>query len=270
MNPQKVENSYIGFIREEDNEHFLFYPTVYSKPHFMNGTVHEIWDLCNGQSMEEIAENLKKRYKHVPFNRLLADTRKVVLYLKNLGMLEYEGEEGMMSGNGNHTNLKFLDEEDFVEASLFIKSLKDRSDIKDCYLYSYDLRFDVACDEYYKAINIRTRQLNRTELYFQYIVEKKISGLIGISISSNAKIAYITTLLFEDRSIIGCMLENMESILRGEGIEIIKIRMNSNHDLKKEMFVDHAFRTECILKKESAFGEDIIILAKEMKGDQAC
>ena len=38
----KVENSYIGLLREETDGTRLFYPRAHSKPHFMNKTVYEI------------------------------------------------------------------------------------------------------------------------------------------------------------------------------------------------------------------------------------
>lgn len=41
----KVENSYIGLLREETDGTRLFYPRAHSKPHFMNKTVYEIWIL---------------------------------------------------------------------------------------------------------------------------------------------------------------------------------------------------------------------------------
>lgn len=39
---QKVNNSYIGLLREEEEKTWLFYPRAYPKPHFMNKVVHEI------------------------------------------------------------------------------------------------------------------------------------------------------------------------------------------------------------------------------------
>lgn len=92
MNPKQVINSYIGSIRKEDNGHYLFYPIMYPKPHFMNSTVYEIWKLCNGQSIDDIALNLKNKYSKVPLSKLILDIKKVVKYLKGLGMLEYEVE----------------------------------------------------------------------------------------------------------------------------------------------------------------------------------
>lgn len=83
----KVENSYIGLLREETDGTRLFYPRAHSKPHFMNKTVYEIWDLIDNRSAQEIVNILKHKYPGVSEQRLLNDVNHTIAYLLNLEMI---------------------------------------------------------------------------------------------------------------------------------------------------------------------------------------
>ena len=59
---------------------WLFYPMAYSKPHFMNRTVHEIWELIDHRSEEEIVQILKEKYKTISEERLAKDVNQTIAY----------------------------------------------------------------------------------------------------------------------------------------------------------------------------------------------
>lgn len=84
----KIENSYIGLLREEADGTRLFYPRSHSKPHFMNRTVYEIWSLIDNRSVEEIVRTLKKKYPKVSEERLAYDVGHTIAYFLNLEMIE--------------------------------------------------------------------------------------------------------------------------------------------------------------------------------------
>lgn len=85
----KIKNSYIGLLREEEGT-WLFYPMAYSKPHFMNRTVHEIWELIDHRSEEEIVQILKEKYKTISEERLAKDVNQTIAYFLNLEMIKEE------------------------------------------------------------------------------------------------------------------------------------------------------------------------------------
>lgn len=87
MTFSKIENSYIGLLREETDGTRLFYPRSHSKPHFMNKTVFEIWKLIDKRSVQEIVNILKEKYPGVSEQRLLNDVNHTIAYLLNLEMI---------------------------------------------------------------------------------------------------------------------------------------------------------------------------------------
>ena len=58
-----------------------------AKPHFMNKTVYEIWDLIDNRSAQEIVNILKHKYPGVSEQRLLNDVNHTIAYLLNLEMI---------------------------------------------------------------------------------------------------------------------------------------------------------------------------------------
>ena len=110
----KVENSYIGLLREETDGTRLFYPRAHSKPHFMNKTVYEIWDLIDNRSAQEIVNILKHKYPGVSEQRLLNDVNHTIAYVKYFTFEPYIAFPDSKYGYKKE-NIYYFDEAGLIE-----------------------------------------------------------------------------------------------------------------------------------------------------------
>lgn len=268
VNPVQITNSYIGLSREEDNHYFLFYPAIYPKPHFLNETTFEIWKLCDGRSVDDIFSVMEKMYRNVPKDKLKKDVMDAILVFRNLGMVDFK-EDVDMDRSIEKSSLLLFDESDYIPGAELIQEIYNDTKNEERFILSpSDILFLSNKDaflSYYKAINIRTNQLHRSEIYLNYLNADahKASGVIGLQVPYNAKISYLTTLICKNVAEVIYILSELEQMLSEKRVQLIKVKWSSHSGKQYEdIFRGAGFSQECILTKETLTAQDIIVYTK--------
>lgn len=261
MQYDKIRNSYIGLLREEEENTWLFYPTSYSKPHFMNHTVHEIWTLIDKSSEEEIAQKLEKRYPNVSSECLLRDVKETVAYFVNLEMV-MEVEHPMEE---KQSKISMFAEKDFAIASKYMAEEKKQYSKKQILFFPEQYEGENFLN-YYRAINMRTNHFHEVELYIKVVDEitEKLVGVLGIYICPNNQVVYITTLIFSDKSYLRGALEQLEQLLRGQAVNRIKVKFTGCNIVNKNEWENLGFQKESVIFQEGKNGCDFMIYGKQI------
>ena len=258
---QKVNNSYIGLLREEEEKTWLFYPRAYPKPHFMNKVVHEIWELIDGISDEKIADVLKTRYPKVDKKTLLNDVQKTIAYFVNLEMVK-EVADNMQE---RQTVLTVLEEADFTMGSKFvIKTIEESSD--NTFLFYPEQYEGDKIRNYYKAINMRTNHFHDVEIYIKAIDTKlqEVVGILGIYVCPNNCVVYITTTVFRDKKYLEEAIKGLELMLVKQNVKEIKVKFTDTDLNSEEKWKTIGFSKESIILKEAQNGSNYVIFGKEI------
>lgn len=256
---KKIENSYIGMLREEEDKTWLFYPRAFSKPHFMNKLVHEIWGLINNTSAEEIAFALEKKYPNVDKQRILNDVKNTLSYFINLEMVK---EEDMQT---KFIDIALLEEADFSHVSEFIiKEIKCDSD--NSFLFYPEQYRGQNSHNYYRAINMRTNHFHEMEVFLKVTDKdtKELKGVFGIYICPNNCVVYITTAIFNDRKYLDKAVDKLEALLLNQNVKEIKVKFSCADSEFENEWSKMNFVKESVISKEAQNGYDYVICGKEL------
>lgn len=256
---KKIENSYIGMLREEEDKTWLFYPRSFSKPHFMNKLVHEIWGLINNTSAEEIAHVLEKRYPNVDKQRILNDVKNTLSYFINLEMIKEEEMEK------KQMEIALFEEADFSRASEFIiREIKCNLD--NSFLFYPEQYKGEKTHGYYRAINMRTNHFHEIEVFLK-VTDKytdELQGVLGIYICPNNCVVYITTAIFNDKECLKEAINKLEIMLLNQNVKEIKVKFSDMDSEFKNEWEKINFSKESIIFKEAQDGCDYVIYGKEI------
>lgn len=256
---KKIENSYIGMLREEEHKTWLFYPKSFSKPHFMNKLVHEIWGLINNTSAEEIAHALEKRYPNVDKQRILNDVKNTLSYFINLEMVK---EEEMQR---KQIEISMFEEADFSRASKFIiREIKCNLD--DSFLFYPEQYKGEKAHGYYRAINMRTNHFHEVEVFLK-VTDKytdELQGVLGIYICPNNWVVYITTAIFNDKECLGEAINKLQIMLLNQNVKEIKVKFAGVDSEYENEWEKMNFVKESVIFKEAQNGYDYVIYGKEI------
>lgn len=256
---KKIENSYIGMLREEEDKTWLFYPRSFSKPHFMNNLVHEIWELINDTSEEEIAHALEKRYPNVDKQRILNDVKNTLSYFINLEMVK---EEEMQE---NQIEISMFEEADFLRASKFI-TREIKCNLDDSFLFYPEQYKGAKAYDYYKAINMRTNHFHELEVFLK-VTDKhtnELQGILGIYICPNNFVVYITTAIFNDKEYLGEAINKLQITLLNQNVREIKVKFSGVESECEDVWKKMNFVKESVIFKEAQDGCDYVIYGKEI------
>ncbi|AEY67199.1 PqqD family protein [Clostridium sp. BNL1100] len=263
----KVEKSYIGLLREEENGDRLFYPMSYSKPHFMNKSVYEIWNLIDNRTEEEIVQILKKKYPRVEEERLRRDVQQTISYFINLEMVK-EVNEYMEE---KMCDISMFEEKDFKYASQFIMDHKNTSSDR-TFLFVSDQLEGEAFENYYKAINMRTNHFHQVEVFLNVVdrITKENVGVIGIYVCPNNFVVYVTTIILNDKAYLKSVMNEFEMLLQQKTVKRIKVKFANDSILDKQLLCDIGFKKESAILLETITGGDFLIYGKSLEGERVC
>ncbi|MBE5991380.1 MAG: PqqD family protein [Paenibacillaceae bacterium] len=263
----RVKKSYVGLLREEENGTRLFYPVSYSKPHFMNKSVYEIWNLIENRTEEDIVEVMKKKYPKVGEDRLRKDVKHTIAYFINLEMVK-EVNECMEE---KVCDIRMFEEKDFTNASKFIMSTGGVATDKNFLFTSNHLQGETF-KNYYKAINMRTNHFHQIEVFLN-VVDKETEeniGVIGIYVCPNNSVVYITTIVLSNKYNLESALNGLETMLRNQTVKEIKIKFADDSSVDEQLFCSLGFKKESVILFETINGGDFFIYGKEIERERVC
>ncbi len=263
----RVKKSYVGLLREEENGTRLFYPISYSKPHFMNKSVYEIWNLIDNRTEEDIVAVLKKRYPKVEEDRLRRDVKHTIAYFINLEMVK-EVNECMEE---KMCDICIFEEKDFTNASKFITSQGGAATDRN-FLFTSDHLQGEAFKNYYKAINMRTNHFHQIEVFLNVVDRetKENVGVIGIYVCPNNSVVYVTTIILSNKSYLESALNELETMLGYQTVKEIKIKFADDSNVDEQLFCSLGFKKESVILFETIKGGNFLIYGKAIERERVC
>lgn len=120
-----IEKACIGLKRKEKNGYYFCIPTKTQFPMFINSMLYSVYKLCDNQSAEYVVSELEKKYPDVEHEKIETDVVQSLWYLYNIGLITQPDKVlNIKNSKIKQANeLRILDEQDFKQATDFIKHL---------------------------------------------------------------------------------------------------------------------------------------------------
>lgn len=260
------EQSYIGLNSKEINGYYLCRPLSLEKRIFLNEQAFDIFQHCNGLTLDEILEWQIEKYPEIPVEKLDEDIKNIIWFFYNVGMLEIEGDD-MMVSEPLEELFCMAGERDFGRIYRYICEMyqeKNENDI--CYLSpKYNLNTMDDLLETLDVPKLRLSHVNGNEIYYKFKKSKsqKIDGIINFSFIGNGTVVYINMLICK-LSDLGELLKKFRKEMASNGYVYLKIIFEDNnntiHWLEK-----NGFTREAVLKGESLNNEDILVFTSSIQ-----
>ncbi len=259
------KDSIIGRARKEKNSFYLITPKIYSKPHFINKYVFNLWLTSDKKTIPTIIDDYCKKYPDIPKKKIKKDIMKSLIYLNNLKMIDIIGEDKKMLDSSIKKGVSIVNERDFRTINDFIVKVFREGGTIINFSHEREFEFDTIT-KVYSIQAMRINQIHRQELYFKILNDEyKLVSVIGVVLLGNPKTCYINTIIsemVEEEELIN-IIQDMIKFLNDNGISFVKIRTSKIEDVHR--FLKYNFYIEAKLENELNDSKTIYILRRDQK-----
>lgn len=259
----------LQYEREEKDGYF----TIVSRLHpetrelIINKTARAVLELCNGErDIDQVMTEFENLHQDVSKERLQADVNQILGVYTRLGVVEWLGENPFLNRKeepiGEGYSLGIAQEGDISRIETFLQTKHSVSESGKYFCHESAL---VTKGEYNK-LALRQKLFSYNEEFFLLEKERKIEGLVAISIPHYLREqAAIIKLLYCPDDYTKNLLEYARDYyprLSTRDITKIELCESTLHPLDeglKELLTNERFVKEAKLKDELGFGEDMVI-----------
>ncbi|SDE11056.1 hypothetical protein [Peptococcus niger] len=256
--------SYSGLNRKGEDGTFLCIPGLLNKRIFLDEQVVEIYNECNGHSIETLFSLQKEKYKEEDEIRIKEDLENILWFFHNIGMLELKGEDLMVFQNTEEI-FQMISEKDFNGITNFIfKTYEHKNDDILYYINpQYNIKSYYDLHNFYNLPNLRLSHVSGGNIYYKFSKEgsKEIDGVISFNFIESNTTIYINLVICE-KAYFTQLIQLLYNEMKKNGYKILKVKLlkNKEHEL---LLYKSGFVKEAVLKGETFDGEDIFIYLLE-------
>lgn len=244
------KDSIIGRPRKEKGSFYLITPKVYTKPHFVNSYIFNLWKQSDGKDINTIITEYIEKYPNVDKEKIKADVLNSIVYLNNLKMIDIIDEEEVMK-NMRDNGISLVNEGDFRSISEFIQD-SYTSNTGIVISFEYEGLLDInSIKDVYSIQMMRLNQIHGNELYFKICDEmKNIKSVVGIKLLNNTKSCYLNTIVIGKEVSLNLneVVIQVIEYLKTHSMENFKIKTSNAETVKN--FLKIGFNVEAEINDE--------------------
>ena len=240
------KDSIICRPRKEKGSFYLITPKVYTKPHFVNSYIFNLWKQSDGKDINTIITEYIEKYPNVDKEKIKADVLNSIVYLNNLKMIDIIDEEEVMK-NMRDNGISLVNEGDFRSISEFIQ---------DSYTSNTGI---VISFEYEGLLDINSIK----DLYFKICDEmKNIKSVVGIKLLNNTKSCYLNTIVIGKEVSLNLneVVIQVIEYLKTHSMENFKIKTSNAETVKN--FLKIGFNVEAEINDELENNKTLYIIRR--------